>query len=87
LSEWGLYGLLLAQPLTGMAATVLRGKPFSAFGFQVPSLVAQSQNWASIAGQLHTLGAYALSGLVLLHAGSAILHRLIANDGVLDSML
>ena len=87
MSEWGLYGLLLAQPLTGIAATVLRGRPFSVFGFQVPSLVAQSKDWASIAEQLHTLGAYALSGLVLLHAGSAILHRLIANDGVLDSML
>ena len=87
ISEWGLYGLLLAQPLTGMAATVLRGRPFRAFGFQVPSLMAQNKDWAFIAGQLHTLGAYALSGLVLLHAGSAILHRLIANDGVLNSML
>jgi len=36
---------------------------------------------------VHPVGAYALASLVLVHAGAAILHRVIANDGVLDSML
>lgn len=87
LSEWGLYGLLLAQPLSGMAATVLRGQPFYLFGIQVPSLMAPDKVWALVAQQLHTLGAYALAGLAIAHAGAAILHRVIADDGVLDSML
>jgi superoxide oxidase len=87
LSEWGLYGLLLAQPLTGMLATVLRGRPFGLFGIQVPSLMAAHQGWATTAQDLHALGALALATLVLVHAGSAILHRIIADDGVLDSML
>lgn len=87
LSEWGLYGLLLAQPLSGMAATVLRGQPFYLFGIQVPSLMAPDKVWAIVAQQLHTLGAYALASLVIVHAGAAILHRVIADDGVLDSML
>jgi cytochrome b561 len=86
LSEWGLYGLLLAQPATGLAATVLRGRPFSVFGVSVPPLMAPNRYWAAI-GALHLLGAYALATLVLIHAGAAILHRLVANDGVLDSML
>jgi cytochrome b561 len=87
LSEWGLYGLLLAQPLSGMVATVLRGQPFNLFGIQVPSLMAPDKVWAAAAQGLHTLGAYALVTLVLVHAGAAILHRVIADDGVLDSML
>ena len=29
LSEWGLYGLLLAQPATGLAASILKGRPFN----------------------------------------------------------
>ena len=87
LSESGLYGLLLAQPLTGMAATVLRGRPFDLFGLQVPSLMAPHKVWFETIQGLHTLGAYALASLVLVHAGAAILHRIIANDGVLDSML
>lgn len=87
LSEWGLYGLLLVQPLTGMAETVLRGRPLIFLGLRVPSLVAPHKAWLATAQGLHTLGAYALASLVLIHAGAAILHRLIANDGVLDSML
>lgn len=85
-SEWGLYGLLLAQPLTGMAATVLRGRPFDLFGIHLPALLAPNKAWA-MTQVLHTLGAYALASLVFAHASAAILHRLIANDGVLDSML
>jgi superoxide oxidase len=87
MSEWGLYGLLLAQPLSGMAATVLRGRTFNLFGLQVPSLMEPHKAWVETAEGLHTLGAYALASLVLVHAGAAILHRVIANDGVLDSIL
>jgi cytochrome b561 len=86
-SEWGLYGLLLGLPLTGMAATVLNGRPFELFGIQAPALVAPDKAWAATAQALHTLGAYGLASLVLAHASAAILHRVIANDGVLDSML
>src|SRR5579862_3045545 len=87
LSEWGLYALMLAQPATGMAATVLRGRPFDLFGIQVPSLMPPHEAWAATAQGLHTLGAYGLASLVLVHAGAAILHRVVADDGVLDSML
>jgi cytochrome b561 len=86
-SEWGLYGLLLAQPFTGMAATVLSGRSFDLFGIQVPSLMSPHKAWLATAHALHTLGAYVLASLVLVHASAAILHRVIANDGVLDSML
>ena len=87
LSEWGLYGLLLAQPATGMAATVLSGRPFNLFGLSLPSVMTPHKEWAGVADSLHGLGAYTLAGLVLVHASAAILHRLVANDGVLDSML
>jgi superoxide oxidase len=86
-SERVLYGLLLAQPLSGMAADVLRGRPFNLFGIQVSPLIAPDKVWAAAAEGLHTLGAYSLVALVLVHAGAAILHRVIADDGVLDSML
>lgn len=87
LSEWALYGLLLAQPLSGMGADVFRGRPFSLLGIQVSTVIAPDKMWAAAAERLHTMGAYALAALVLVHAGAAILHRVIADDGVLDSML
>src|SRR5215469_12954759 len=63
-SEWGLYGLLLGLPLSGMAATVLNGRPFELFGIQAPALVAPDKAWAATAQALHTLGAYGLASLV-----------------------
>ena len=87
LSEWALYGLLLAQPLSGLAADVLRGRPFNLFGIQVSTLTAPDKVWAAAAQGLHTFGAYTLAALVLVHSGAAILHRVMADDGVLDSML
>jgi superoxide oxidase len=86
LSEWGLYGLLLAQPATGLVSIVLKGRPFTLLGFVVPPLMTPDKYWAAIGG-LHLLGGYALATLVLVHAGAALLHRFVANDGVLDSML
>ena len=86
LSEWGLYGLLLAQPATGLVSIVLKGRPFTLLGFVVPPLMTPDKYWAAIGG-LHLLGGYALGTLVLVHAGAALLHRFVANDGVLDSML
>ena len=35
-SEWGLYGLLLAQPLSGVAATVLVAARSTCSGFRCP---------------------------------------------------
>jgi cytochrome b561 len=86
-SEWGLYGLLIAQPLSGIAATVLLGRPFDVLGIQVPALMASHKAWAMTAQELHSLGALGLVSLALVHASAAILHRVIADDGVLDSML
>jgi cytochrome b561 len=85
-SEWGLYGLLLTQPATGLASVILRGRPFDVFGFRVPSLMTPDKYWAVVGG-LHELGAYVLATMVLIHAAAALVHRLVAKDGVLESML
>jgi cytochrome b561 len=86
-SDRWIPGLLFAQPISGMAATILRGRPFDLFRIQWPALMAPYKAWAATAQGLHTLGAYALASLVLFHAGAAVLQRVIADDGVLDSML
>ena len=87
MSEWGPYGLLLAQPTIGLAASILKTRPFDLFGIPIPPLVAANKGWAADPATLHTLGGFALAGLVLIHASAAILQRVIANDRVFDSML
>jgi cytochrome b561 len=87
LSEWALYALLLTQPLSGLAASLLGGRPFDLFWAQVPVLVRPDQSLVATFQSLHMLGAYSLAALVLIHASAAILHRILADDGVLGSMM
>ncbi len=87
LSEYGLYGLLLLQPITGMADSLLRGRAFDIFVWQVPILLGRDKALAHLAHQTHMIGAYALLGLIVLHAGAALVHRYVLNDGVFEAMI
>ena len=40
ISEYGLYALLLVQPLTGIAQSLTRGRSFALLAWQVPSIMA-----------------------------------------------
>ena len=86
LSEYGLYLLLLAQPLTGLADTLLRGRPFTLFVWTVPALLARDKPAAALAHLAHFAGAWALIALVTIHALAALTHRFVLDDGVLESM-
>jgi cytochrome b561 len=86
LSEYGLYLLLLAQPLTGLADTMLRGRPFALFIWTVPALIARDKPAAALAHLAHMAGAWALIALVTVHALAALTHRFVLDDGVLESM-
>jgi len=86
LSEYGLYVLLLAQPLTGLADTLLRGRPFDLFVWTVPALLVRDKPAASLAHLAHMAGAWALIALVTVHALAALTHRIVLDDGVLESM-
>ncbi len=89
--QTGLYALMLAMPLLGWAFV-------STTTFQVPTLLfgviplphlplgvdkARSEQFA----ELHELGAFALIGLFVMHAGAALYHHFAKHDAVLASML
>ena len=86
-NEFGLYGLLLLQPLTGLGDTLFRGHPFVIFGVEVPALVATNKPVFHFLHSVHEYSAWALLTLIGLHAGAALLHGLVLRDGVLDRML
>ena len=91
LSEYGLYGLLLVQPLTGLGNTLLRGRPFTIGAWQVPALFAPDRAFAQVFELLHELGAWALLALIGLHA-VALPHaysarRRVAANAALDGAL
>jgi cytochrome b561 len=85
-SEAGLYLILLVQPLTGLAQSFARGRPFQLFLFQAPKLMARDKALVGLFHQIHGFTAWALLGLIGLHVGAALFHGLVRRDGVLQSM-
>jgi cytochrome b561 len=86
-NEYGLYVLLVLQPLSGLADGVVHGRPFVLFGLQVPALMAFNKPLFHLSGAVHELGAKVLIGLIGLHVGAALLHGVVLRDGVLRRMI
>lgn len=86
-NEYSLYALLLIQPITGLGRSLFRGAPFELFIWQVPALFEQDDAIRHVFGEAHEIGANVLLALIGLHAGTALFHRLVLRDGVLQRML
>lgn len=86
-SEYGLYGLLLAQPLTGLAQSLYLGKPFVLFAWTAPVIVTRNFAMYQVFHDIHEWGALSLAGLIGLHASAALMHALVLKDGVFQHML
>ena len=87
LNEYGLYALLLLQPLTGLGDTVFRGRPFTLAIWRVPPLTHADKPLFHTLHALHEWGAVGLLALIGLHAAAALLHGVVLRDGVLQRML
>jgi superoxide oxidase len=86
-SEYALYALLLFQPLTGLAQSLLRGRSFMLFAWRVPKVMAADKSLTVLFHQIHALSAWVLLGLIGLHVLAALFHRFVLSDDVLQSML
>jgi cytochrome b561 len=86
-NEYGLYALLLVQPITGLGRVLFRGQPFGLFIWEVPALLEPKPAVRGLFADAHEFGAKALLALIGLHAGAALFHRLVLRDSVLRRML
>jgi len=86
-SEYGLYAILLIQPLTGLAQSFTRGRPFPLLAWEVPSLMSRDKALTDLIEKIHAVSAWMLLALIGLHILAALFHRLILKDEVLQSML
>ncbi|MFT8891507.1 MAG: cytochrome b [Acetobacter papayae] len=83
-----LYALMIAMPLVGWGMLSAGGYPIPLWGQSVllpPILPHDPALWACLRST-HTVLAFLLFGMVLLHVGAALFHGLIRRDGVLRSM-
>ena len=88
-THWLLYVLMFAIPLAGWLYDSASGlRPFKLFGlFEMPKLVAPSDQAAQLSHALHEWGFWALILLVLAHAGAALYHHVHQRDATLARML
>ncbi len=87
-THWLLYGLLFAIPLTGWMMSSARNFPVSWFKlFQLPDLVAPSDQTFRQMHEMHELLFNVLVGVAVLHALGALKHHFIDRNDVLKRML
>jgi cytochrome b561 len=86
LSEYGLYALLLAQPATGLLATLFGGRPFALYSWWLSPLMPRNEMLQAAFHFSHELGAQALAGLAVGHAAAALFHHFVLRDDVLECM-
>jgi cytochrome b561 len=88
LGHFGLYGLMLALPMSGWLMSSAAGFTVSVFGwFTLPDLIAADKALSKTLAQVHELLAFAIIGLAAIHAGAALIHHFIKKDTVLKRML
>lgn len=87
-SHWLLYILIIVMPLSGWLMSSAAGFSVSVFGrFTLPDLVAPDKTLAETLAAAHGLLAFAIIGLVTLHAAAALLHHFYYKDNILRRML
>ena len=86
LSEYGLYALLIGEPVTGLLTTLFGGRPFALYLWQLPPLMPRDVTLQGAFHFSHELGAWALASLAVGHAAAALFHHFVLRDDVLASM-
>ena len=84
----GLYLLMLAMPLIGLAIPGSAGRATDVFGlFRIPSFVPVNESLHDALEAAHEWGAYLLIALIVIHVGAALYHKFVKDDGILERML
>jgi cytochrome b561 len=86
ISEYGLYALLLIQPMTGLGDTIFRGRGFAIFLWQIPPLIPTDAALRDAFQLAHQIGACTFGALVMGHAAAALFHHFVLRDDVLQCM-
>ncbi|QJD30064.1 cytochrome b [Methylococcus geothermalis] len=86
--HWTLYGLMIAQPLSGWAVSSASGYPVKLIGLiTLPALVEKNESLAEFFVDVHSMLGWGLAILVLGHVAMAIKHHHVDRNGILKRIL
>lgn len=87
LSHKVMYFCLIAMPPLGALYVQGHGYAVKIYGFTVLPKPADKIGWAHDIGELHSVLAFVLVFLVIMHIGAALYHHFIRKDDVLKRMI
>lgn len=83
-----LYLLMMLMPISGYVTSSTEGRKVPWFGvFNWPNLLLENRPLGRVIGMVHHYGAYTFFGLLFLHLGAVVWHRVLRHDEVLSRML
>ena len=87
LSQYALYGLMIAMPLIGWGMLSAASYPVVLFGgVHLPPILPVSNSLHTLLWRAHYFLAFAFFALILLHISAMIFHKLVRNDGIFETM-
>lgn len=86
--QYSFYVFLVSMPLIGWIMSVAEGRTPSYFGlFNLPLPIHENKQLGDVMADAHTVVAWILIGLLVLHVLGALKHQYINKDDVLKRML
>lgn len=86
--KWALMLMLLAQPVSGWLMSMAAGHGIDFYGlFEIPVWIEKNKAISSFFHKIHEIGAFVISGIVVLHILAALRHHFIVKDDTLNRML
>ena len=83
-----LYLLVMVVAISGYLICTSEGQTVNVFGlFEVPSIILLETEGVNVAGIAHKYTSWLLFGVVVIHAGAALIHHFIVGDATLKRML
>ncbi len=82
----GLYGLLVAVPVSGWFGASAYDLLSLPAGLSLPRIMAKDADAAGRILEWHAWGAIALAVLAGAHVGAALMHRFVLRDGIFERM-
>jgi cytochrome b561 len=87
-THWGLYALLIVQPLVGWAATSAYRAPIIIYGlFELPPILPVNQPLSERLFAVHRWLGILMALMILAHIGAALFHHFVNRDRVLMRMV
>ena len=84
--HFGLYALMVIQPLSGYLASIYGGYKVAFFGMLLPPWGAKDDNLRAFFNQTHDILGIVFAVLIAIHLAAAIKH-MIAKNGIMQRML